>query len=595
MIIAATAALVTVVAVALWLKHPTTDTKQQDTPPPIDMVVPSRQPKIQPEIRPDASLAIRDTSTAESNSVDEQLHYRLEKIARDLASPDGLAIHPKNGMLFVSEETPSRISVIRDGPRAVIDRKTPVMKQQGSQRAKPMINPEGIAFAPDGTLYAVEDIPGGRLLRFPEQNGKYPRGYVEPFPGNWSRFAWEGVAVSDKGEILICGSDLESADQESGLTPYTGIILYRDEEHNWWVPYERVFASFSGVGFSKHQKYAVYTEEVMGTIGWLDLSTRQILGGNSLVTAKSPEGICVLPDGTFLITEEGGTVMRLDPATDEREDIVSGLGGIESVIWDAGNHRAVVSADGTGQLLALWPDRRISSSDNAIRYAPFYPTCIPQHVPRKCPEYLVDVLAMGGLNYERRMQHQPTFREFTARVPLVAADAVTQPVLTTSEVTNPIERVQFVIFNPNKVMMNEDGTPSLPLAAFAAVKTSGEMIRTSLMKVESYFSSFESAGFEPMDLARVTVPHAGPVAVSSLGIATIHLLGLGQADDYSLVLNPRYNDDSYMVVYTPDGERTHYKLLTPQGTNQPDSWVIALADKPADTWALLGKPALNEP
>jgi hypothetical protein len=50
-----------------------------------------------------------------------------------------------------------------------------------------------------------------------------------------------------------------------------------------------------------------------------------------------------------------------------------------------------------------------------------------------------------------------------------------------------------------------------------------------------------------------------------------------------------------MVVYTPDGERTHYKLLTPQGTNQPDSWVIALADKPADTWALLGKPALNEP
>ncbi|NCC51861.1 MAG: hypothetical protein EOM20_11670 [Spartobacteria bacterium] len=523
------------------------------------------------------------------------LQFRLEQVAQGLQAPDGLAIHPSSGELFIAEETPSRISIIRDGLQVVIDRETPIytMHKGRKKKAAPLSMPEGIDFDAEGNLYVVEDRPGGRLLRFRNYSGRYPEGTVVPLPGDWSRFAWESVACGEKDTLLMAGSDIESVAGSSELTPYTGIILYRDEEGNWWVPYERLFASFSGVCFSKSGKHAIYIEEVMGGVGWIDLTTRQVLGGHSTITAKAPEGICVLPDGTFLIAQENGSVLKLDPGNDEHEVVVDELGAIESVLWDPGNQRALISADGPGKIFTLWPDRAISPHADAMKYAPFYPTYTPRHVPRECPEFLANVLALAGLDYTRDIRPPVTFRDFTSKVPLVAADAIAVPVLAAQEILNPIRRVQFVIFNPNQMAIDKDGSASLPLAAFAARKNDGEIIKTSMMQVESYFSAFDSAKFDPVDLARIAVPQAGPVSVSSLGIATVHLLGLGQGDDYSLVLNPRYRDDSYMVVYKPDGTRIHYRLDSPESPAGGDLWVIALAERGADTWALLGKAAEN--
>ena len=523
------------------------------------------------------------------------LKFRLEQVVEGLDSPDGLALHPDSSELYISEEILSRISVIRDGLQVVIDRETPIyiLKNGKKKKVEPLTSPEGIDFDAEGNLYVVEDRPGGRLIRFRSYTGRYVEGMVVPMPGDWQRFAWESVAIGSKGDLLIAGSDIESIGVNDELNPYTGVILYRDEENSWWVPYERLFASFSGVCFSKSGRHALYIEEVMGSIGWIDLTTRQVLGGHSSITAKTPEGICVLPDGTFLIAQENGHVLKMDPSTDEQEEVIADLGAIESVIWDAGNRRALVSADEAGKIYALWPDRDITSHADAMKYAPFYPTYTPRHVPRECPAYLANVLALAGLDYKRAIRPPISFRDFTSKVPLVAADAMAVPVLNSQEISNAIKRVQFVIFNPNQLAMEKDGTASLPLAAFAACKNDGEVIKTSMMQVESYFSSFESAQFEPIDLARIAVPQAGPVSVSSLGIATVHLLGLGQSDDYSLVLNPRYRDDSYMVVYKSDGTRIHYRLVNPTDETGGDLWVIALADKGADTWSLLGEAANN--
>jgi len=523
------------------------------------------------------------------------LTFRLEQVVEGLKSPDGLALHPKSGELYISEENVSRISVIRDGLQVVINQETPiyVLREGKKKKVSPLSTPEGIDFDDEGNLYVVEDKPGGRLIRFRSYSGRYIEGIVVPMPGDWRQFAWESVTLGEHNTILMAGSDIESIGSNNELNPYTGIILYRDEEGSWWVPYERLFASFSEVCFSKSGKHALYTEEVMGGIGWIDLTTRQVLGGYSTITAKSPEGICVLPDGTFLIAQENGSVLKMDPGTDEYEEVIDGLGAIESIIWDPGSQRALITADGAGKVYALWPDRAVATHADAMKYAPFYPTYTPRHVPRDCPEYLANVLALAGLDYKRSIRPPVSFRDFTSKVPLVAADAMAVPVLNSQEIDNPIKRVQFVIFNPNQLAMDTDGTASLPLAAFAACKNDGEIIKTSMMQVESYFSSFESAKFEPIDFARIAVPQAGPVAVSSLGIATVHLLGLGQGDDYSLVLNPRYRDDSYMVVYKPDGTRIHYRLVNPDSDAGGDLWVIALADKGADTWSLLGKAAEN--
>ncbi|MFH0880043.1 MAG: hypothetical protein V2A34_10055 [Lentisphaerota bacterium] len=451
-----------------------------------------------------------------------------------------------------------------------------------------MRGPEGMAFSQQGDLYVVEDVPGGRLIKYTfDDKERCKEGEVVPVPGSWEKFAWEGVDIGKDGEILMAGSDVEAvmANPDSpGL--FSGAILFRDAKGDWWIPYQRVFSSFSGVCFSKSGKQAIYICEITGEVGWLDLKGHQPIGGNSTMIAKSPEGVCSMPNGLILVAQEGGSVVCLDPSTDQRETVVTGLGQIESIIWDREGKMALVTGDGTGRLYALTPDPGYPEQGDMLDFAAYHPVYSPQFVPEKCPAYLADVLSMGGMNVDRVGFTNVSLKEFTARVPLVAADARAIPVPGAPMEQDPIVRVQFVVFFPNKLMVSEKGV-SLSLSAFAARTKSGKMIRTSVMKTVSQAADFETGQVDPLGASSLEIPQPSAVAVSSLGTATLHFVGMGKMPDYAINLNPRDPSESHMVVFARNGDSYHYKLELPTGNALEDKWIIAYSGVAPEEWGRL--------
>jgi hypothetical protein len=517
--------------------------------------------------------------------------YSVKSMVEDLNAPDGIAVHPTTGDIYVSEEEMTRIVKIKEGAiRVVIDNATPIyqLSEGKRHRTDPLRNPEGISFGPNGDLYVVEDTPGGRLIKFSfKGDGVCKDGEVIHVPGAWQNYAWEGVDVSKNGEILLAGSDVESLSRQSDCPSlFSGAIVFRDLEGKWWVPYQRVFSSFSNVRFSKSGKQAVYTCEITGEIGWLDLETRQPIGGNSSIVAKSPEGICCLPNGAILFTEERGNVIYLDPSSDKREMVASGLKSIESVTWDDRGGLALVTEDGGGRLMALIPADPIPRHRDLLEFAPYHPIYSPKYIPDKCPAYLADVLVLGGVSDDRSGMTNISLREFTSRVPLIAADAKATPVVGLPQEADPIERVQFVVFNPNGLLVTEKG-PQLSLAAFAAVKKSGEVIHTTVMNTKAQVADPVMGTVDPAGESAMAVPQPSAISVSSLGMATLHFLGMGKTPDYAISIDPRNPADSYMVVFGYDGSRFQYKLDLPDRDEESDRWIVAYSGVSPTEWLRL--------
>ncbi len=513
---------------------------------------------------------------------------QVHRLVEGLRAPDGLAVQPETGLLFVSEEDAGRVMLWRDGLRVAIDAQTPVVR--GNHRLSPLTSPEGIAFAPDGrTLYVAEDYPGGRLIAFAWTNGHFTGGTVVEIPGGWKAFAWESVAVGPAGELLLAGSNMEAVTGRDPLAGFTGVVLYRDPNGAWWVPYERLFSSLSAVVFTKSGRQAAFACEFSGDIGWIDLTSHQVLVGHSDRLARAPESLCVLPDGTFLVAEEGGTVMLMDPAANTLAPLVRDLGGIETVAWDSSRQRALVTADGKGEVLALefdpgWPDR-----DDAMQYAAFYPAYTPRHIPTNCPAYLANMLAMANIKFDCQDARQPSFRQFTRKVPLIAADAVTRLESDPAQVADPVERFQFAVFFPKQALVDRRDESVIPFAVMAARTRTGTVIRSSLMKVESHIVPFTTGRAQPFNLRQISVPQAANVEVSDAGVATIQLLGLGRTPDFALVLNPRNPFESYLVVQ-PDDERVdRYRLELPPAADS-NLWVVAAMGQHGRTWQALSAP-----
>lgn len=536
--------------------------------------------------------AERHTSPAAySWAAESERDYIAAPLAQGLVSPDGIAIHPLTGAIYVSEEDAWAISRLTEtGTVRVIDRDTPIYCERYPTRARrePMRFPEGMAFSHDGHLYVVEDIPGGRLLRFTASAaGRYEEGVEVPFPGHWNHFAWEGLDINADGEILIAGSDLEHIARSDSIGAFTGVILYRDPDGIWWVPQQRFFASYSSVAFSPSGRQAVYTCEVTGEIGWLDLNSRFALSGHSHVTARSPEGLAILPDGTLMIAEETGSLLHLDPATDQYRRVVEGLSDIESVIWDERGQRLLVTEDGSGTVWAFTPDRPFAMGPDRLLYATYYPAFAEQTVPDECPGYLARILALGGLRFDGRRPAPVSFREFLHRVPLVAADLQAVSMNANQQISDPVERVQFVVFEPNRMM--RPGTTGTPhsFALFAVQMRSGELITTSALPVISATATAPATEFTRQGLIPLAVPMPAAVSVSGVGIAAVQFAGMGRTPDYSLVLNPRNPADSYMVVFHSCGQRDHYRLESASGTGSND-WVISYKPLEQDYWTRLG-------
>ena len=538
---------------------------------------------------PLSSLDEKREDTARERQEDIQRNYVEVRRTGGLESPDGLAVHPLTGEIFVTEEDAGRVSVLRDyGPMPVMDSTTVITGADGQEQG-PIRSPEGLAFDAAGDMYVVEDIPGGRLLRFPvDELGSYHGGEVVSLPGTWQQYAWESVAVSSDGRILLGGSDVESISGERGVRLPTGAVLYRDENLIWWVAYQRLFSSISEVQFSKDERHAVYTCEMTGAVGWLVLDPDNPLGGTSKLQARSPEGLCVLPDGTMMVAEEGGHLIHLDPSFDRFREVFSVAGQIETVVWNSKTRELLVTCDSRGEVIVIQPDMSFPDDRDMLEYAMFYPMFAPRTVPENCPDFLAEVLAMGGLNYLNDEQPPDvSFRKFTSRVPLVAADTEARPMDDSLEDDDPLLRVQFVVFQPNTLGVDDDHI-RFPLAAFAARYKSGTLVRTRVQPSSVRAGNFLEGEMHAMPEEAPVVPYPASVTVTPSGIAAISFLGLGQTDDYSLVINPHSPDDSYMVVFGRDGTRRQYKLIRPQGAQGIERWVIGYSNASSDRWQKLG-------
>ena len=315
---------------------------------------------------------------------------------------------------------------------------------------------------------------------------------------------------------------------------------------------------------------------------------RRPIGGCSATPVKSPEGIAVLPDGRLMVALETGSLLCVDPAIDHHAPVAEGLGSLESVQWDPVGGRLLLTEQTGHRVLALKAEPGFSADENRMDLAIYHPLYNPRHVPELCPPYLARILAMGGLDYNRVGLPPLSFREFAERVPMIAADAVAVCLDGQEPVEDPLERVQFVVFKPNQMIMGETG-PRPSLALFATRSRSGRITASSVLKAETLGISMDRPKAERIGTAALAVPMPAGVGVSALGIASINFMGLGRTPDYSIVLNPSHPYESYLVVYRPDGGRVHYRLeFADQGAGR-ETWVVAFTESRPDEWMALGR------
>lgn len=528
--------------------------------------------------------------------------FRFSVLADDLDAPDGLALDPRNGNLFVSEEEASRIVVIntKGRKRVVLEGDELLPDDSGPQRVRqpPLRSPEGLAMDNDGWLYIVEDRPGGRLIRAKcDDNGKVKKIEVVPLPGHWEPFAWEAIAVSPRGELLLGGSSAEGSMKE-GATLFQGALLYRDTEKTWWVLSLRPASGVSAAAFSPDGEFAIYTDEISGAISWIDLTSHEVKEGASSYSARSPEGLVVMPDGRLVIAEERGRLVLVDPRQEATRTLMDDLGTIESVVWDDVSHQLLVSSDGKGQILALPVESPWPTDQNAMAAAPVVVEGAVKHIPDFIPDFLSPLIDLGLASTNDRSA-KDVLNELTRKVPMMAADSRTTLLYSTETGGDPIVQLVFVALAPNGIM-SSDLNQEFSVSAVILRTRSGQVYRSKLTRMSVLAGNMVSGRFDNLGTFDLPIPFAYQAKVSPRGHAVIHFAGLGQSPDVSIAMNPEKPNESFMVVTYISGLIEQYRLeRAPDGSI--NNWVISLPPRQPDTWTSLqtaarenGKPAAGK-
>jgi sugar lactone lactonase YvrE len=513
---------------------------------------------------------------------------RVAVLAEDLVAPDGLAIDPRTSNLYVSEEEANRIVVItpKGRKRVVLKGDELLPDDSGPRRVRqpPLQSPEGLAMDSEGWLYVVEDRPGGRLLRvLCSEDGKARKVEMIPLPGHWEPFAWEAVAVSPRGEILLGGSSAEGKMKE-GATLFQGALLYRDAEKTWWVLSLRPASGVSAVAFSPDGEFAIYTDEINGAVSWIDLTTREVREGASYYSARSPEGLAVMPDGRLVVAEERGRLVLLDPRRDANRTIMDDLGQIESVIWDGANNQLLVSSDSKGQILALPVEAPWPVGQNAMAAAPVDVEGAVHHVPEYVPEFLTPLIDLGLTTTNDRSPRE-ILNDLTRKVPIMAADSRTTLLYSTETGGDPIVQLVFVAVAPNGIM-TDDIDQEFSVSAVILRTRSGQVYRSKLTRMSVLAGNMVSGKFDNLGTFDLPIPFAYQAKVSSRGHAVIHFAGLGQSPDVSIAINPEKPTESFMVVSYITGVIEQYRLeRAPDGSL--NNWLVSLPPRRPDTWTSL--------
>lgn len=545
------------------------------------------------------SPVLSDGGTTDEES--PKVFGRIHSLVKDLPSPDGMVLDPATGDLYVSEE--DRAAVVRikpDGSREVVfDNATPLFEGKGGERHKVegLRSPEGLALDAQGTLYVVEDIPGGRLVSFNLAEIRQSRfsGNVVSLPIPGHRFAWESVDARPSGELLLAGSSMEafaSEPEKNGL--YRGVVLHRDAHGDWWMPINHAMASYSAVCFSPDGAYAYFASESPGDVGCIDLRTHSLRLMFMNQTFKSPEGLCALPGGTALLAEESGRIYRLDPTAGTIQFLHDVGSTIESLIWDGANHRVLVTDDQRGQVLALEMKDAIDfrSTIGTVMDIRFEDQSTPvEMIPDLCPDYLAQVLKLGGYDARAQQSGSVPFRKFAQRYCLVAIDADVDLLPNGKPVEDPIVHIQFVIVAPYLIGVR-NGELIWSSSGFTAVKKSGKIVKTELVQRQVVSGDLMESRFTPVGGQTIALPMPFSARINTDGSAAVNFMGMGVTPDFFLELNTTDPDRSYMVVMQQDRTVQQYEVRLPPKQDSTH-WVIALERNEADVWRCLSPSQQN--
>lgn len=521
--------------------------------------------------------------------------FRSRTFVGDLMSPDGIAIDPRTGNYFVSEEEANRIAMItpRGRIKTVIDQDTRlyVMDGKTEKRIGPIKSPEGLAMDSFGHLYVVEDKPGGRILNIEiAENGKVGPAEVIHIPGQAAKFAWEGIAIRDDGQLLLTGSTAEGAQLAAGGM-VQGALVYRDNEGHWWVPVMRPLASLSGVSFSKNGQFAIYCDEITGTLGWIDLQSRYLREGASQTSFRSPEGVAAMPDGRIAIAEEAGRVSIVDPETDTAVAIADGLGAIESVLWDENSGRLLVTSDGHGSVLELLPDAAFVDGLDRMARANCMSEGAIRHVPKAPPDFLRPLLDMGGLS-KLNPDFDLAFDELTRRVPMLATDSKAILLQGSDEVPDPVVHLRFIALDPNRLKFDEPGF-DFALSAVILRTRSGQIYKTQLARTVILTGNMWLGVFKNHGTFDVPVPFAYQAQPGPRGHAVIHFTGLGRSPDISIALNPNKPDESYMIITHVNGTLEQYRLQETISSDGTENTVVSMPSRRPQSWLSISDPVID--
>ena len=270
------------------------------------------------------------------------LHH-AETHAAGLISPDGLAFAP-DGALYVVEETAGRVSLVAaDGATSTL--------------LSGLNSPEGIAAAPDGTFWVVEDVADGRLLQ------RTPDGSVSTLATN--RNAPEGVARSADGTLYLS----ESTVQLSG-NPFTWVSHLTRVTPAGQVT--RILTTTLTISFSDLAiggDGLLYAGNELAGSGPISLSVVVVDPAAPspdpyAVDLVAVEGLAFDPLFPWLyVVEEDAGSGGLLTAVDSSGAIVGRCSGFFSIedVAAAADGTLYVTEDGSGLLIRLAPPLRASS------------------------------------------------------------------------------------------------------------------------------------------------------------------------------------------------------------------------------------------
>ena len=509
--------------------------------------------------------------------------FDMRVLVEGLQQPDGLAVHPGSGELYVSEESAGRINVIRNGRAQHVVGPTIAVKDDlpdwAVTRERPrekwlqttLLSPEGIAFDQDGALYVAEDAPGGRILRFAmAADGTYKTATVVPVPDLSEDFAWESVSVTQDGRIFLAGSSYEGSRGWG-----SSCVMTRDAKQNWWIVDFGPMAAFSSVAMSHEEDMLIVGDESVGGLTWWDTERRTEI--QTLVrNLSSVEGICLLPDGSLVVAQEsvkgsddgtkvsGGALIRVDPSSGIQTVIAEGLGTLESALYDEKTGHLYVTEDSTGRILAFTSRKPFGARNSLLQVARRSGEARRGLPPRQTPEFLKQFMKQVGVDLVEKSGEQGgaatdfatqttekqsfTLEELGQRIPLVAGRVKIEEL---PGVEDPITEISFINLFPNH-MTRINSRPAPSLCLYAARHRSGKIDRNTALPGFNAKKIQGSTGASEVlsNNAMMLVPLATCSAMENENGVNVVMtfLGLDKFEDCFLTLTYGKRNEAYFAT-----------------------------------------------